>query len=202
MLMFVAVVEEGSATAAARRLHISQPALSQAMVALERRLGLDRLVRHRTGVSTTDAGLTLLLESQAVLSCRDRALAALTRHDAPGDVSRLGIPLELPPDLWLGPLARLGAAHPETQVQARHASTAAHNSRPFAAESSTLGWSRNGSAGPDLDAPLVAEERLGVLLARTTAKTLATDRGVRLDALAGREWVGFPRSGSPAWSTN
>lgn len=79
MRMFVAVVEEGSVTAAARRLHISQPALSQAMVALERKLGLDLLVRHRTGIALTDAGTTLLDESRAVLARHDQALAALTR---------------------------------------------------------------------------------------------------------------------------
>lgn len=53
--------------------------------------------------------------------------------------------------------------------------------------------------GPDLDATLAAQERLGVLLARSRAETLATNRGVRLNALAGLDWVGFPRSSGPAW---
>ncbi|CAN5507410.1 LysR family transcriptional regulator [soil metagenome] len=198
MRMFIAVVEEGSVTAAARRLHISQPALSQAMVALERRLGLELLVRHRTGISLTDAGHTLLVESRAVLARHDQALAALTRHDAPGDVLRLGIPLELPPDLLPAALARLRATHPETRVQAQHASTA----RQLVALGSgelDVGLVRERPAGPDLDAIQVVEERLGVLLARSLAEPLVTGRGVRLDALAGLDWVGFPRSGSPAW---
>lgn len=198
MRMFVAVIEEGSVTAAARRLHISQPALSQAMVALERRLGLDLLIRHRTGISPTDAGRTLLVESQAVLARHDQALAALSRHATPGDVLRLGIPLELPPNLLPGPLARLGAAHPETRVQARHASTAAQLEALHSGDLD-VGLVRERPAAPDLDATLAVEERLGVLLARTRAAEIATDRGVRLDALAGLDWVGFPRSGSPAW---
>jgi DNA-binding transcriptional LysR family regulator len=198
MRMFIAVVEEGSVTAAARRLHISQPALSQAMAALERGLGLELLVRHRTGVQLTDAGATLLAESRAVLARHDQALAALSRRDAPGDVLRLGIPLELPPDLLPGPLATLGAAHPETRVQARHASTAAQLDALRRGELD-VGLVRERPSGPDLDATLAAEERLGVLLARTSAETLVTDRGVRLEALAGLDWVGFPRSGSPAW---
>ncbi|GAS93840.1 LysR family transcriptional regulator [Mycolicibacterium canariasense] len=198
MRMFIAVVEEGSVTAAARRLHISQPALSQAMVALERRLGLELLVRHRTGVALTDAGRTLLTESRAVLARHDQALAALTRHDSPGDVLRLGIPLELPPDLLPAALARLGAAHPETRVQARHATTAVQLDALRNGELD-VGLVRERPTGPDLDATLAVEERLGVLLARTRAEALLTDRGVRLEALAGLDWVGFPRSGSPAW---
>ncbi|MEN4478529.1 LysR family transcriptional regulator [Mycolicibacterium cosmeticum] len=198
MRMFVAVVEEGSVTAAARRLHISQPALSQAMVGLERRLGLDLLVRHRTGIALTDAGTTLLAESRAVLARYDQALAALSRHEAPDNVLRLGIPLELPPDLLPGALATLGAAYPETRVQARHATTAQQLDALCAAELD-VGLVRERPTGTDLDATLVCEERLGVLLARSRADTLATARGVRLDALTGLDWVGFPRSGSPAW---
>jgi len=198
MRMFIAVVEEGSVTAAARRLHVSQPALSQAMVALERRLGLELLVRHRTGVTLTDAGSTLLSESRAVLARHDQALAALTRHEPSGEVLRLGIPLELPPDVLPGPLAALGAAHPETRVQARHASTAAQLDALRAGELD-VGLVRERPAGPDLDAALAVEERLGVLLARNLAEPMLAGRGVRLDALAGLEWVGFPRSGSPAW---
>ena len=196
--MFIAVVEEGSVTAAARRLHISQPALSQAMVALERRLGLDLLVRHRTGITVTDAGNTLLTESRAVLARHDQALAALARHDPPEEVLRLGIPLELPPDLLPGPLAALGTAHPKIRVQARHASTAAQLDA-LRVGKLDVGLVRERPIGPDLDATLAVEERLGVLLARSRAEPLLTEHGVRLDALVGLDWVGFPRSGSPAW---
>jgi LysR substrate binding domain len=46
---------------------------------------------------------------------------------------------------------------------------------------------------------LVARENLGVLLAEELAARLAGPQGIRLDALAGLDWVGFPRSDSPAW---
>jgi DNA-binding transcriptional LysR family regulator len=46
---------------------------------------------------------------------------------------------------------------------------------------------------------LVARENLGVLLAEELAARLAGPEGIRLDALAGLLWVGFPRSNSPAW---
>jgi DNA-binding transcriptional LysR family regulator len=199
MRMFIAVVEDGSLTAAARRLHISQPALSQAMAALERRLGLDLLVRHRTGIQLTDAGTTLLAESHAVLARHDQAIAALTRHSAPAsNVLRLGIPLELPPDLLPGPLAALGVAHPETRVQARHASTSAQFDALRSGELD-VGLVRERPTASDLDATLAVEERLGVLLERKQSEAISTVRGIRLDTLAGLDWVGFSRSGSPAW---
>lgn len=199
MRLFIAVVEEGSLTAAARHLHISQPALSQAMAALERRLGLELLVRHRAGIQLTDAGTTLLTESRAVLARYDQAIAALTRHSAPGaNVLRIGIPLELPPDLLPGPLATLSALHPETRVQARHESTAAQLDALRKGDLD-VGLVRERSIGLDLDATLVAEERLGVLLANKQAETLVNPGGIRLDTLAGLDWVSFPRSGSPAW---
>jgi DNA-binding transcriptional LysR family regulator len=199
MRAFVVVVEEGSLSAAARKLHVSQPALSQTMTALERQLGLQLVVRSSTGVRATEAGMTLLTEARAVLARHDQALAALARHSAAGDsVLRLGIPLELPTDLLSKPLADLTAARPGTRVQAQHLSTAAQFESLRAGELD-LGLVREHPIGPDFDAMLVVEERLGVLVAAEQAAKLAGTDGIRLDALAGLDWVGFPRSGSPAW---
>jgi DNA-binding transcriptional LysR family regulator len=199
MRAFVAVVEEGGLSAAARRLHVSQPALSQTMVTLERQFGVQLLVRSSTGVQATDAGLTLLAEARAVLARHDQALAAMTAHTAAGhSVLRIGIPLELPPDLLSRALVDLADAYPVTRVQARHLSTSAQLAALRSGDLD-LGLLREHPSGQDLDAMLVVEERLGVLLAKELAVKLAGPDGIRLDALAGLEWVGFPRSGSPAW---
>jgi DNA-binding transcriptional LysR family regulator len=199
MRAFVAVVEEGGLSAAARRLHLSQPALSQTMSALERQLGVQLLVRSSTGVRATEAGMTLLTEARAVLARYDQALAAVARHGSVGGgVLRIGIPLELPADLLTTPLAELDSAYPATRVQARHLSTAAQLAALQAGELD-LGLMREHPVGHELDAVLVVEERLGVLLAADEAARLAGPEGIRLDALAGLDWVGFPRSGSPAW---
>ncbi|UIJ56938.1 LysR substrate-binding domain-containing protein [Amycolatopsis acidiphila] len=199
MRAFVAVVEEGGLSAAARRLHVSQPALSQTMTTLERRLGVQLLVRSSTGVEATDAGMTLLAGARAVLARHDEAIAAVTRRGAAGgSVLRIGIPLELPGDLLSGPLAEVTAADPETRVQARHLSSAAQLAALTAGELD-LALVREHPVGPDFDAMLVVEERLGVLLTATLTAKLAGPGGIPLAALAGLSWVGFPRSGSPAW---
>ena len=196
---FIAVVEEGGLSAAARRLHLSQPALSQTMSALERELGVQLLVRSSTGVRPTDAGSTLLTEARAVLARHDQAIAAVARHTTPGgSVLRLGIPLELPSGLLTEALAELATAYPATRVQARHLSTSAQVTALRGGELD-VGLLRERPVGQDLDAVPVVEEKLGVLLATELAPDFVGPEGIRLDALAGLEWVGFPRSGSPAW---
>lgn len=199
MRAFVAVVEEGGLSAAARRLHLSQPALSQTINTLERELGAQLLVRTSTGVQPTDAGMTLLTEARAVLARYDQALAAVSRYGtAEENVLRIGIPLELPADLLTQPLSDLAVAYPATRVRARHLSTSAQFAALRAGELD-IGLVREHPAGQDLDATLVAEERLGVLLAAEQAERLAGPDGIRLDTLAGLDWVSFDRSESPAW---
>ncbi|GII30185.1 LysR family transcriptional regulator [Planotetraspora mira] len=196
---FVAVAEEGGMSAAARRLHISQPALSQTVGMLERQLGVKLLVRSSTGVSPTGAGMTLLAEGRAVLARHDQALRAMAAHTTEGcGILRLGIPLELPSNLLDPSLEQFTTACPETRVQARHLSTAAQLAALQAGELD-VGLLRERPAGPEFDAMLVVRENLGVLLAAEQAVELSGPDGIRLDALSGLEWVGFPRSGSPAW---
>ena len=87
MRAFLAVAEEGGFSAAARRLHISQPALSQAIAGLERQLGVQLLTRHSPGVEPTDAGNTLMTEARAVLARNDQAMAAVAARQRRRDHS-------------------------------------------------------------------------------------------------------------------
>ncbi|MCX4162438.1 MULTISPECIES: LysR family transcriptional regulator [Paraburkholderia] len=56
METFVAVVEAGSFSAAARRLDVGQPAVSKSIAQLEERVGARLLLRSTRGLNTTDAG--------------------------------------------------------------------------------------------------------------------------------------------------
>jgi DNA-binding transcriptional LysR family regulator len=196
---FVAIVEEGGLSAASRRLHISQPALSQTVNNLERELAVKLLVRSSTGVQPTEAGITLLAEARAVLARRDQALATMAELSTDGgSVIRLGIPLELDPDVLPRALARFTAKFPEIRVVPRQLSTTAQ----FAAlrdDSIDIGLVRERPAGPEFDAMLVSRENLGILIASDLADELIGPDGVRLDALRRLKWVGFPRTNSPAW---
>lgn len=56
METFVCVVEAGSFSAAARLLHVGQPAVSKSIAQLEERLGVRLLLRSTRGLAPTEAG--------------------------------------------------------------------------------------------------------------------------------------------------
>ena len=196
---FVAVAEEGGMSAASRRLHISQPALSQTVSALERQLGVKLLERSSTGVRPTEAGAALLAEARAILARHGQALRRMAEFTSEGGgVLRLGVPMELPADLLERTLAKLVANIPDTRVMPRHLSSAAQLSALRDGQLD-VGLVRERPAGEEFDAMLVLRENLGVLLASELAAGLVGPDGVRLDSLSGLQWLGFPRSNSPAW---
>ncbi len=79
---FVAVAEELHFTRAAERLHISQPALSKQIRALEGQLGDELFVRDRRGVELSPAGEALLPYARRVLEVWVEASEALARTAA------------------------------------------------------------------------------------------------------------------------
>ena len=196
---FVAVVEEGGMSAAARRLHVSQSALSQTVSALERELGVALLERTSTGVRPTKAGTTLFAEARAVLARYHQAVRAMSAYSTDSsDVIRLGIPLELAPDVLPTALAKFAVESPRTRVVPQHLSTAAQL-MALRADQLDVGLVRERPTGSEFDAMLVAREFLGVLLSSERAARLVGSNGIQLDQLVGLHWVGFPRSASPAW---
>jgi DNA-binding transcriptional LysR family regulator len=74
---FVAVVEDGQVSRAARRLMLAQPALSQAIATLERQVGVRLLNRHARGVSPTAAGAVFLVHARAAVAAADAGEASM-----------------------------------------------------------------------------------------------------------------------------
>lgn len=196
---FVTVVEEGGMSAASRRLHVSQSALSQTVSALERELGVTLVERTSTGVRPTEAGATLLVEARAVLARYHQAVRTMSSYSTESrGVIRLGIPLELAPDVLPPALAKFAAVSPNTRVVPQHLSTAAQF-KALRSDQLDVGLVRERPFGSEFDAMLVAQESTGVLISSKVAARLADSGGVRLEELTELQWVGFPRASSPAW---
>lgn len=63
---FLALVDTGSFTGAASRLHVSQPTLSAGIAELERTLGARLILRERRALRLTEAGNRLLVHARAI----------------------------------------------------------------------------------------------------------------------------------------
>lgn len=111
---FLAIVEEGTITRAAARLHVGQPALSRTLAQLERHLGLRLVDRSTHHLEPTAAGRAF----------ETRARMALTAVDAALDPAHLGVwPLRLGwvwsalGDRTAALLQRWRVAHPDVPLE-------------------------------------------------------------------------------------
>jgi DNA-binding transcriptional LysR family regulator len=96
---FVAVAEELHFGRAAQRVHISGPALSQQIIALERELGTDLFVRDRRSVRLSEPGRGLLSDARRILALADDAKQRVLRAAALSAPLRLGYVSWLPDDI-------------------------------------------------------------------------------------------------------
>ena len=85
-----AIVEHGSLTQAAAVLHVSQPALSHQIAAIEHELGTPVIERLPRGIRPTAAGLAAAAEARVALAAADRAVTA-GRRAAAGTGGRIRI---------------------------------------------------------------------------------------------------------------
>ena len=73
MEAFVRVVETGSFSAAARQLHMGQPAVSKTVAQLEERLGVQLLLRSTQGLTPTEAGQSFYERAKRAIEEADEA---------------------------------------------------------------------------------------------------------------------------------
>ena len=85
---FVAVVDQGSFSRAAKSLYLTQPTVSTHVAVLERKLGIKLLVRTTKEVYPSDAGKILYGYAKEILQLRERAVQALHAftHDMQGSI--------------------------------------------------------------------------------------------------------------------
>lgn len=121
---FVAIVEEGSLSAASKRHHLSQPALSQQLQALEQELGETLLHRHPRGIEPTAAGELLLEHARVMLAQAERLQGEFQgRRELESGSFSFGIIPTLAPYLLPQLLGPFRKSHPGVMVSVRESRT-------------------------------------------------------------------------------
>jgi DNA-binding transcriptional LysR family regulator len=185
---WLVVVEQGSLTTAAKRLAITQPALSQQIRALERTFGGELLERLPTGVRPTPAGRTLLPEARAVLAAASRAMD-LTRQALelePGAVEIATVPF-VASRLLFASLSQWHELHPAVTIRLREFTHRTRLEEAVAAGESHIGIGTRPREWAGPVTTLGWDELLAVVPQQD--RSILNRTALRLSELADREWV-------------
>lgn len=112
---FLAIGEEGSITAAARVLRITQPALSRQIKALEDDLGTALLERGAHSVTLTPAGEALMNEGKKLIRAAD-AMIEKVKLAGIGEPLRIGYAPSLAGEFLSIAIERFTQVHPRVRV--------------------------------------------------------------------------------------
>lgn len=113
---FVAVAESGSMTVAAKRLHVTQGAVSQRIKRLEDLLEKQLFDRSGAGLAPTLDGERLHLPAKKLIALNDEVFAQMTAPEFTG-VVRMGIPDDIISPYVSPILKSFANAHPHVSVE-------------------------------------------------------------------------------------
>lgn len=196
---FVAVAEERSFSQAARRLGMTQPAVSQLMKRLEDVLG-HRLVDRTQGglqgsVQPTPAGAMFLPQARQALAAVEQALEA-ARRSLRGEVGRLRFGLNLPSlyNRVPGLIRAFREDFPEVEIDMASLSSG-EQEEAMLENRIDVAFGNFATGNGRLASRLVGEEAMRVVLPRWHA--CSAEASVPLARLAQDAWILPPRSVAP-----
>jgi DNA-binding transcriptional LysR family regulator len=176
---WVAAVEEGSFGRAARRMHVSQPSLSQQVKVLEAELGGELFERLPGGIRLTPAGKEFLPHARAsVAAAREAVRAARAALEMRGGELEIATVGSVAPGILPDAIALWRERFPDASVRLREFSR-----RRLAEEAVASGEVEIGIGPPpaDWNGPL---RRLGweelVVVPQPAARAAGTDAAARL----------------------
>ena len=195
---FVAITEELHFGRAARRLHMTQPPLTQAIALLERHLGVRVFERTKRRVELTPAGAALLPEVLELLS-RAARLASVARIAAAGESGHLRLAFVSTIGFTLLPawVRAFRERYPAVHLELREATGDVQVEALARGElEGGLLLHSPGMAPPGLECLVVDREPLLVALAEN--HRLAHSERLELAELLGEPLVIFPRRIAPS----
>jgi DNA-binding transcriptional LysR family regulator len=114
---FLAIVDTGSARAAAAQLHVTESAVSASLAALQQEVGATLFERHGRGLRLTEPGAVFASYARQILGLLDESVVATRSGVAPGSGRlRLGAFTTAGEYLVPGLLADFRAAYPDVEV--------------------------------------------------------------------------------------
>lgn len=183
----LAIAEEGSVTAAAERLKVAQPSVSQQIRSLERDLGVALFARTPQGLVPTVSGRAFLREARiaVVASRRARAAAMAGAAELTGELT-VATELGLGADRMPRALAAFRREFPGIEVTVHGEADMERLSR-----AGTLDLALNSHLAANCPCPshLVDEERFVVALGH--GHPLLASSRLRIADLAGDPWVQY-----------
>lgn len=196
---FVAVVEEGSLSAASRKVHIAQPALTRQIHALEEKLQVSLFERHTRGMTLTVAGQALYEEAGKMLENREQVMARIRAlgQGLTGKVT-LGVTVS---HLWVPDIRRLLARfrddYPQVALEVYPLLSGPQGER-LKEGSIDAGFLYLEDRVPDfLQSHLFHRDHL--VLAVPAGSPLVASPPARVRALNGLDFVWGPRHSSPLY---
>jgi len=189
---FVTLAAELHYGRAAKRLALTQPPLSQAILNLERELGVRLFDRTRRSVALTHAGKAFLGEAQQTLARADRAVDHAQRAGR-GEVGRLAVGFLANTAYTLLPLVLRDFARgfPGVTLDLREL-TIPQQVEALRRENIDVGLLRPPVTEPEIVADTILEEPF--VLALPAAHALCGLQRVPLKRLEGESFVMFPRT--------
>jgi DNA-binding transcriptional LysR family regulator len=198
---FVAVAEERSFSRAARRLGMTQPAVSQLMKRLEDVLG-HRLVDRAHGrmpgsVLPTPAGAMFLPQARQALAAVEQALE-VARRSMRGEIGRLRFGLNVPSlyNRVPGLIRAFRGDFPEVEIDIESLSSG-EQEEALLENRIDVAFGNFPTEDARLASRLVGEEAMQVVLPRWHA--CAAEEKVPLARLAEDKWIMPPRSVAPRY---
>ena len=187
----LAVAEEGSMTAAAERLRITQPSLSQQIGALEKHLGVQLFTRTPNGVTVTVAGRAFLAEANIATTASRRAIAAARAAD--GELTGeliIAVHMGLGARQLPQALGQLRNRHPKLQVTLHEEPDPADMERLLRQGTLDMVLVHRIPAGCPFDVHRLGEEAYVAVLPK--GHPLVSDgAALRLEDLASEGWIRF-----------
>ncbi len=198
LIYFVRTAEAGQISRAAASLHMAQPALSSAILKLERTIGVELFLRHPRGVSLTPAGARLYEKAKAAVHAEEDALAtaqALARSDR--STIEVGFLGALPQLIAPGVLERFAQLRPGAGVTFRELRFPTAEMEDWISRVD-VALCFSPAAHPEVRMHVIREEPRCVLM--HAAHPLAGRRELRVEDVLEEKFCGLHPSVDPGWA--